>query len=320
MAHNIVLTTAEDIVSVVDSVVAKGGVADKSFIFEFTGIATEDQVNKALEMAMELGLLKLNESTNLYHVKSFLAKRLVTAVTDEQKAAVMRIVLEEYEPYCVFKIRYEITKSIELACRQIKMLFSMTSNERDIKNTIISVATYAKALVSEGANLYTFTYTQRDIEEVENVIKECVVNEAALRKIWGEKIVSEIDGNTIFSPLVDSLQKTNTFPTDTRAVIVYAANAFESFLDYYANIKNISLQGKNGILQKRDALSSVLSKKHRGMMEYIGQIRNAADHGGDNNEGGQMWNISNETAIIYPRVVCMLIRAILQRENGIIEV
>ena len=57
MNYNIVLTTAEDIVSVVDAVVAKGSYAKKDFIVNFTGIATDDQVSKALQMAIELHLL-----------------------------------------------------------------------------------------------------------------------------------------------------------------------------------------------------------------------------------------------------------------------
>lgn len=39
MSYNIVLTTAEDIVAVVDAVIAKGSEAAKDFIAEFTGIA-----------------------------------------------------------------------------------------------------------------------------------------------------------------------------------------------------------------------------------------------------------------------------------------
>lgn len=57
MSYNIVLTTAEDIVAVVDAVIAKGSEAAKDFIAEFTGIATDDQVLKALQMACELQLI-----------------------------------------------------------------------------------------------------------------------------------------------------------------------------------------------------------------------------------------------------------------------
>ena len=135
MTYNIVLTTAEDVVAVVDAVVAKGSGAKKNYITEFTGIATEDQVNKALQMAIELQLLKYDSLNDCYEVDSFLASKIVSVASDEQKAVFMRLVLEQYAPYNTFKTRYEFTKSIELACRQTKILHSMSSNERDIKNT-----------------------------------------------------------------------------------------------------------------------------------------------------------------------------------------
>ena len=95
MAYNIVLTTAEDIVAVVDAVVAKAAGARSDYISAFTGIATEDQVNKALCMAVELEMLVLDQSSGCYKVNSYLAERLVTATSDAQKAAVMRLILEQ---------------------------------------------------------------------------------------------------------------------------------------------------------------------------------------------------------------------------------
>lgn len=320
MSFNIVLTTAEDIVAVVDAVCAKDGKADKDFISQFTGIATDDQVQKATHMAIELNLLKFNSTEGTYSTDLFLANKLVMAKNDEQKAAVMKIVLEEYEPYKVFKLRYERTNSIELACRQMKIMFGMSSNERDIKNTIVSVATYAKALKSEGANLYSFTNQVDDLKLLGETYQGLFFNTIALKRFFGDNLLSRINEKNVQEPLVEAMQKASADVPDAKSVIVYAANAFESFLNDYAVEKNVSLQGKNGILQKRDALSAVLSKKHRGMIDYIGQIRNAADHGADNDENGQMWSVSNETANIYPGIVAILIRDILLRDNGIIEV
>lgn len=319
MAYDIVLTTAEDIVAVVDAVVAKGTKVDSSFISEFTGIPTNDQVDKALKMATELNLITVDANKN-YDIGSYLAKKLVTAVSDEQKAAIMRLVLEQYHPYTVFKTRYGFTHSIELACSQTKILCSLTSNERDMKNTLISIATYAKALKSEGANLYSFVEENNIYSLIESSLLETAITDNSLRNFWGESIYTSVNEETVFQPLSSSFQKLKDECLDTRAIIVYAANSFESFLDSFAQSKGVSTNNCNGIIQKRNALSSNLSKKHKGIIEYIGQVRNAADHGADADENGKMWTITKETALVYPCIVAITIKNILQRENGIIEV
>ncbi len=320
MAYNIVLTTAEDIVAVVDAIVAKGCNVDTAFISEFTGIATDEQVNKALIMAIDLGMIVHDASSGCYSVNSYLAKKLVTATTDEQKAVIMRLILEQYEPYKVFKTRYGFTHSIERACNQTKILCSISANERDIKSTLISIATYAKALKSEGANLYSFGEEDNIYPLIETSLLESANTEKSLRDFWGETVYNSVDNITVIEPLTEAFQKSKSQTPDTRAVVVYAANSFESFLDGYANSHGVSLVGQNGILQKRNALTSNLSKKHKGMIEFIGHIRNAADHGADADEGGLMWTITKDTALIYPCIVAIVIKNILQRDNGIIEV
>lgn len=313
MTYNIVLTTAEDVVAVVDAVVAKGSGAKKNYITEFTGIATEDQVNKALQMAIELQLLKYDSLNDCYEVDSFLASKIVSVASDEQKAVFMRLVLEQYAPYNTFKTRYEFTKSIELACRQTKILHSMSSNERDIKNTLISIATYAKALKSEGANLYSFSEEGCVSSIIENALESTSISESSLRAYWGEHLYSFVNSANVFQPLTQAFQKIRGESIDTRSIVVHSANAFESFLNDYAVHYGVSLSGRNGILQKRDALTAQLSRKHRGMIDYIGQIRNAADHGSDLDENGLTWTISNETAIMFPSVVAILIKGIYDR-------
>lgn len=62
-------------------------------------------------------------------------------------------------------------------------------------------------------------------------------------------------------------------------------------------------------------MTAVISKKHRGMIEYIGQIRNAANHGADIDERGRIWDKSDQTARIYPIVVAGLIKNISERDT-----
>ena len=209
MSYNIVLTTAEDIVAVVDAVIAKGTEAEKEFIAEFTGIATDDQVIKALQMACELQLIVFDSSRGCYGTPSFLAKKLVSASSDEQKAVFMRLILEQYAPYTTFKTRYAFTKSIDLACRQTKTLHAMTSNERDVKNTLISIATYAKALRSEGANLYSFVEDMDavGIGIIEAALCSANITENSLRSYWGESLYTFVNTSNVFDPLVEALQK-----------------------------------------------------------------------------------------------------------------
>ena len=318
MNYNVVLTTAEDIVAVVDAVVAKGNGATIDFVADFTGIATDDQVMKALQMSVELDLLSYNNNTSCYETKSFLARKLVSAASDNQKAAIMRLILEQYTPYKTFKTRYSFTKSIDIACKQTKSLHSIRSNERDIKNTFISIATYAKALRSEGANLYSFAEDSDAENLIEYSLRTTSITEESLRDFWGENICEFVNTTNVFQPLSDALQKLKTNPIDARSVVVYSANAFESFLNDYANYKKVSLIGKNGIIEKGNALS--VSKKHKGLIGFIGQIRNAADHGADPDENNQIWTVSKETAMVFPCIVAIAIKDIYLRDNGIIEV
>lgn len=187
--------------------------------------------------------------------------------------------------------------------------------------TLISIATYAKALKSEGANLYSFVEDVDAVGIIEAALRSANITENSLRTYWGENLYTFVNTSNVFAPLVEALQKTHSGTMDVRSIVVCAANAFESFLADFAVRKGVSLSGRNGILQKRDALSAHISKKHRGMIEFVGQVRNAADHGADPDENNQVWTISNETARIYPCIIAALIKAIFSRDaTGSIEV
>ena len=124
----------------------------------------------------------------------------------------------------------------------------------------------------------------------------------------------------VFAPLSDAYSKIQAASLELKPIILYAGNAFESFLLQIANDNQISLLGKNGIMQKSDALSSVLPKKHRGMIGYIGQVRNAADHGTDPDEDGKTWTVSEDTALLYPILVTSIIKDIYFYQHGSIIV
>lgn len=323
MSYNIVPTTADDVVAVIDAVNAMGNVASIDFILRFTGIATQSQAINALDMAKDMSLLNHDTTHGTYSITSPLARLLAAAAEDDQKAALMRIALEQYLPFETFKARCAITQNIDAACAQTIAIHTLSSNERDIKNTIISMATYAKILKREGASTYSFfNETSRNyLLHIDELLEEKMVSDLLMRQHLGEIVYQFADYENVIRPLLDAVSKSKSRPIDTKAVILYASNSFESFLNQYALSKGISLHGKTGIIGKLTAFSATdISKKHRGIIEFIGQVRNAADHGADVNEGNMTWAVTRETALVYPVVVASAIKNVLQRDNGVIEV
>lgn len=322
MVYNLQLTTADDVVAVIDAINAQGDSATREFVMLFTGIATITQVSNALDVACDMSMISFNSTPSTYRISSPLAHLLSTAIKEDQRAALLRIILEQYEPFNTFKVRFAITQNIDVSCAQIKAIHSITANERDIKNTIISLGTYAKILKRENASTYSF-FTNKDsdhLQLINELLEEKTKNEMLLWQFMGECVYNFANYNNVIRPLLDSSSKAMSEPIDTKAVILYAGNAFESFLDQYAITKQISLQGKTGIISKMSAFSSTdISKKHRGQIEYIGQVRNAADHGADIHEANMTWAITKETASVYPIIVSLAIKNILQRDQGIIE-
>ena len=316
MAYNIVLTTAEDIVGVVDAVLAKSVNCDEEFISEFTDL-TEERVKNALHMAKEFNLVTINNSTGFYASSSPLSRLIVSARDDDHKAAIMRFVLEQYQPFIDCINRFTFSQSIQIASKQIKALHGMNSNQKDIENTIISISTYAKVINSEGANKYTISHeNSTHIDLLKNALNVKSMDDTALRKQLGEDAFFFIDQDKVFNPLSDAYSKTQNISNDSKAPIVYAGNAFESFLEHISTIHDISLSGKYGIISKSTALSSVITKKHRGMIEYIGQVRNAADHGPEMDEEGKLWSINEDTSLAYPFIVATITKGIVEKEKN----
>lgn len=315
MRYNILLTTAEDIIDVVDAVLAKPNNCNKQYISDFTEL-TQVQLENAINMSIELKLINFNSSNSIYNSNNSLARLLVSTSNDNQKAAIMRIILEQYPPYIDFKSRFIFTESVDKASSQIKALYNINSSSRNIKNTLVSLSTYAKALSSQGANLYILNedcLTYIDLINQSILTKES--NETSLISLLGEETYTYIDNENVLKPLLDSYSRISNINNDVRATIVYAGNAFESFLVQVANDNRISLQGKSGIISKAQALNQLLSKKHRGMINYIGQVRNATEHGVDADENGKSWEVSNETSLLFPIIVATTIKNIVLRNK-----
>jgi hypothetical protein len=120
----------------------------------------------------------------------------------------------------------------------------------------------------------------------------------------------------VLSPLVTAYIRAAD-RTDTRAPILYAGNAVESFLSQVGTHFAVNLVGAHGINAKVERLTPPghLKTKQSFMFKYLGHIRNGADHGIDP-EIGSTWEISPETAIEYVHVAMTAIRSVVLSISG----
>lgn len=309
MSYNILPTTAEHIINVTDAVLLKQNGCDWQFVAQFLDI-TEESAKNALEMASQLKLIK-HISNGCYNRYDNMAIYLVTG-NQQQRAAVLRFVLEQYEPYKTFKNRLAFSGSVHIAAEQTKMLFGLSAHRDQIKDTIISLGTYAHSLVSEGAGLYRIVESNPQstnyLHTIGDIISDRETAEITIRRSLGTDVCDWLNDEDILSSLATAYHKLAECSSEPRGPILYAGNAIESFLVKLALHHRVSISGANGINAKVDRIKQAgcLNTKYAYVLKYLGHVRNACDHGIDH-EIGQAWGISSDTSkeYVYVALTCL---------------
>lgn len=312
MPNSVFPTTAEEIIGAADAILQKRSGIDAQSIADFRSTNLQYAENAA-KMAVELGLAERDPGTSLFTPISPYASYLVTSDT-KQKASVLRFFLEQFEPYQFFKNRLRITDfATDAAATQTKATHGLTADRTEIASTFISLGTYTSSLAHKEAGRYEPTPGDgfEFLEKFGEAIADRELARTRIRGRLGEDVFAWIDTATVFEPLVDSLQTCGNAVNDSRPPIVHAGNAIESFLVQVAAHYAVNLAGKTGIISKANEIIGAnhhLSAKHSGLFQYLGHVRNAADHGADP-VIGSMWTISAETALEYFQVSLSTIRS-----------
>lgn len=306
-------STAELVIQVVGAVQGSGA-ADSTLVQAFCDLAPA-QADDALSLAVDLGLVKL--SGTQYRSASQLTN-FISTPDDRRKAALLRIVLESFDPFLTFRQRLVATGSVDLAARETKAVLDLTAHREDIKDTLISLGTYSGAIVSLGGGQYEMGTTDLvdPIEAVAASANDIATAEQLVRQRVGIR-ADRLDRQDVIIPLADALLKAKA--NDARGAVVDAARSVESFLAGIAGRLGVSLAGANGILQKVDRFraGNHLPKKLVESARYLGQIRNAADHGVDvDPEVAAEWAIQLHTGMLYVLVACAFMSSALEREDG----
>lgn len=311
MARPFFPATAEQVISAVSAVAAMGVPVDKSFVATFCDL-TEEHAEKALMLASDLGFLE--KVGQAFEALSPMC-RLLRTPRDVEKAAVLRIVLESFEPFVVFRDEIDIQGSAADAAKATKARLDIDSHREELKDALLSLATYSGALISESGGNYT-----RDRDGLPNLLRELAVGSAE-QAASAQTIRQELRGASdqvsqanVVEPLAAALRYAAT--PSAREAVLNAGNAIDTFLDEVAARNAVNVNGAFGINAKIEKLvqASALPKKLQNIGKYLGHVRNAADHGNDQDINSP-WNISNSTGLNYVFVACSFIAAVIDFEN-----
>ncbi|WP_288364023.1 hypothetical protein [uncultured Spongiibacter sp.] len=306
-------STAELTVVVAEAVYLQKD-CEKQFIQDFCDLSPS-QADSALFLASDIGLI--SENAGKYSTNSPLT-RLLGLPSEISKAAILRTVLECYEPFINFRNRLVSTGNADDAAEQTKVLLDLDAHREEIKDTLISLGTYTNALSAKGGGIYEATNSGslNQLKDIAQAANELAEAEASIRIEIGS-YADSLDRTDVIIPLARALLKAKE--SKPKEAVTESASALESYLAELAGRLSVNLTGATGLTSRIDKFrqNNDLPKKICESGKYLGQIRNAADHGVDiDQDVGSVWKILPSTGRHYVFVACAFIRACGERERG----
>lgn len=309
-------TSAENIIGATDAALQKPSGVDRDLVADFLD-TTVQYAEDALIMGAELGFL--NQIQPGTFVPGSRCSAYLATSSNEAKSAVLRFLLEQYEPYKTFKARLAITGILGDAATQTRAIHNIAEHRQIIMDTFSNLGTYAQSLVAQGGGLYTprEDNPQSYLRVLDRAIQERETAALAVRRHLGDTATAWVDPNDVLEQLVTAYQRLGHIHADSRSPIVHAANAVESCLAQLARTRGVNVAGSPGVNAKADALANAhfLTTKHKFILKYLGHVRNAADHGTDA-EIGQQWQISQGTPLEFVHVALTAIRDLIEHLNN----
>jgi hypothetical protein len=303
--------TAEQVVVVSEAIVSLGN-SDVAAVAAFTDLPTVT-ADGALRLAVDMNLLIDNSGT--FSIGSPLC-RLLRTPQDREKAAILRVALESYVPFQVFREEHDATGNVSDAAQRTKVKLDLDCHREEIKATLLSLATYSGALTPGQGNNYS-----RDAQGLTSLLDELVAGSReiadatqTIRHELGAD-VGLVDHTLVIQPLVAGLR--HAVAGAGREAVLQAGIAIENFLISVATHHGTNIVGASGINSKMERLknAALYPGKLHNICKYLGHVRNAADHGADA-EIAAPWDVSVQTGRNYVFVAAMFIRAMLAHRLG----
>lgn len=311
--------TAEQVVDAVEAVTLMGRPASPSDVAAHVSLP-EASVERALAVAEKLGLV---EKSGSKYVPAPPYDHYFAEASEARRIDVLRFALEAFSPYRYFKQRLAFHSDPLRSARETKLRFAYDNHEGEIRETLVSLGQYAGSLTYATNEGYAVT-TSETMGEFLAIADAISIDAAAiedfvrLRLGDGAYAYVQDERDDIITHIRAALSKLVAEEFD-ESVVMEVANAYENFLTKIAgdHQPSVSLVGKHGVIQKAMALQTAgaLATKQMGYMNFIGHLRNAADHGIDA-EVGLEWDITPEAARLSVYMLLAGIKSVVALRDG----
>jgi len=314
MPQEFPIATPEQVVNCVEAVFAYGGKTKVGTVANFLDLQLA-QTQKAIDLACDFDFLK-KQGSNI--VCSSPLCRFFATPNQKQKAAILRLRLESFEPFTVFRERLIATNDAKQAAKDTKKILDLMPHHDELKESLVSFGTFTSALIKSGGGNFEVVDSALDNDLLvwATACEDRIQAEARIREQIDHAAFDETPRAEILEPLATGLLR--AVAADAREAVQNAGNAVESFLVWVGTETGLDVTNKPGINAKAQELTSSnkIAKKHSAMAGYLGHIRNAADHGVDA-DVGKAWDIQSSTGLEYVYVSLSFIRSVLNfvREN-----
>ena len=310
MAVEIPEASPENIVAVVDLVGIRPG-ATSSDAAKFADLTPEHAV-RALEAGVLLGLLKKEDDR--FTSAGWTTDLLVTGSTD-QKRQVFRAHLERFQPFAYVRSRVLQGFDILQACREAKALFDLDPSPAAIRDVFVRWGIYARSLVGEPPTIDTSLGTDSPLAAVVDPILDTgAAAEEYLSDAVTLSVYIELD-RSVRDNLVLGVRRFLA-REETRSVGQPLGIAFEDFLRGIAAKHDIDVSTMNGMVEVATALRTnrKIAKKHVGLVQAVGALRTAIEHGIDNDEGKE-WQVTAQGLRLLIAAVALAVKSIALYEG-----
>lgn len=231
-----------------------GRATSVNLIAEFLG-TTVANATAAVEMAVELGLLAASGADFVT-----LSPLCRFTTNGEQKTAVLRILLEHYRPFTVFRERLLATADQNTAAQNTITFCGLNAHRDVVKETLVSLGTFARALVHEGGGHFQLEKSPlaNSLQQIAAAATDMIIAEGLIRNQLGTlaQTVLQPHRDAVIVPLADALMKANV--RDGSGAVQQAGNAVESHIVALAARLNppVNVVGANGIIEKLDRFAA----------------------------------------------------------------